>query len=638
MKKKIAVMANGWNSENLSNFMVGLMNAIPEEFADFFIFLGYGTYGYPENAKRAENVIYDLPDLKKYDAIIIFGPGLNFQDVIEKIQKDADEAGLPVISIGLKHPGHYYIGADNYVGMKELVDHMLEKHNIRKMVYMAGSAENEESNIRLQAIIDSTSQHKVPFNTENDVFYTNWEAGRTFEYIGTHFKSPEEFPEAFICANDLLAIAVSQAAEMYFRADPKCVKITGFDNLDNSKVFFPSISTVDQRYDEIGKKAGKYLKKLFKGQDIPVETVVPCKFVPAESCGCPKGKTSGDRRKKYVRSMQLEHQIRSMKDGRIFTLERYIFETHDYKRMKKDMRELLYEQPSFEGQTFYIMFSPVMEKIGEKDESLYPRFELEEKYDVIVGKRNNIPVKKELVDRSDLIPDYKLEGPNEIFVVGVLRYEELICGYLVRGSSADNIRDDSFYDYLNRLNKAFYPYIRNMQLDALNKKLADLMEQDALTHVKNRTAYDKYVRHFNMDIASGERQEFAVAYFDLNNLKTINDKYGHEAGDAYIRNSCKLICDTFKHSPVFRIGGDEFLCIVINDDYKHKDQLLKSMRDEMELREKDPVKYSPAARVSVASGMAVFDKEKDTDVISVVNRADVLMYENKFEMKKGNVR
>ena len=58
----------------------------------------------------------------------------------------------------------------------------------------------------------------------------------------------------------------------------------------------------------------------------------------------------------------------------------------------------------------------------------------------------------------------------------------------------------------------------------------------------------------------------------------------------------------------------------------------------MEAREKDPVKYSPAARVSVASGMAVFDKEKDTDVISVVNRADVLMYENKFEMKKGNVR
>ena len=638
MKKKIAVMANGWNSENLSNFMMGLTDTIPEEFADFFIFLGYGTYGYPENAKRAESVIYDLPNLKKFDAVIIFGPGLNFQDVIENIQKNADESGLPVISIGLKHPGHYYIAADNYVGMKDLVDHMIEKHNTRKMVYIAGSAENEDSNIRLQAILDSTSQHKVPFSIENDVFYSNWEAGRTFQYLGTRYKSPEEFPDAFICANDLLAIAVSQAAEMYFKANPKCFKLTGFDNLDSSKVFYPSVSTVDQRYDEVGKKAGQYLKKLFKGQEIPVETIVPCKFVPAESCGCPKGKVSGDHRKQYARKMQLEHQIRSMKDGRIFTIERNIFETHDYKLMKKDMRELLYNQPSFEGATFYIMFSPIMEKIGEKEESLFPRFEIEEKYDVIVGKRRNIPVKHEMVDRQDLIPDYDAEGPNEIFMVGVLRYEELICGYLVRGTTAVNIRDDSFYDYLNRINKAFYPYTKNMQLDALNKKLADLMEQDALTHVKNRTAYDKYVRHFNMDIASGMVKEFAVAYFDLNNLKTINDKYGHEAGDAYIRNSCKLICDTFKHSPVFRIGGDEFLCIICNDDFKNKDKLLQGMRDEMELREKDPVKFSPAARVSVASGMAVFDKEKDTDVISVVNRADVLMYENKFKMKKGNVR
>ena len=638
MKKKIAVMANGWNSENLSNFMMGIMETIPAEFADFFIFLGYGTYGYPENAKRAECVVYDLPDLKRFDAVIIFGPGLNFPDVIEKIQKNADEAGLPVISIGLKHPGHYYIGADNYVGMRELVDHMIEKHNTKKLVYIAGPADNEDSNIRLQAIKDSTSQHKVPFSIENDVFYSNWEAGRTFRYIGTKYKSPDEFPDAFICANDLIAIAVSQAAEMYFKVDPKKVKITGFDNLDSSKVFYPSISTVDQRYGEVGRNAARYLIKLFKGQEIPVETIVPCKFVPAESCGCNKGKTSGDHRKQYTRRMQMEHQIQSMKEGRIFTIERYIFETHDYKGMQKDMRDLLYNQPSFEGGTFYMMFSPFMEKIGEKEESLFPRFELLDKYDVIVGKRNNVPVKSEQVTRTDLIPDYEPVGPNEIFLIAALRNEELICGYLVRGSTAQNIKDDSFYDYLNHLNKSFYPYIRNMQLDSLNKKLADLMEQDALTHVKNRTAYDKYVRHFNMDIASGEIQEFAVGYFDLNNLKTINDKYGHEAGDAYIRNSCKLICDTFKHSPVFRIGGDEFLCIICNADYKHKDELLKGMRDEMEAREKDPVKYSPAARVSIASGMAIYDKEKDTDVVSVVNRADVLMYENKFEMKKGNIR
>lgn len=638
MKKKIAVMANGWNSENLSRFMTGLTEVMPKEAADFFIFLGYGTYGYPENAKRAESVIYDLPDLSRFDAIIIFGPGLNFKDVIDKVQKNADAAGVPVISIGLKHPGHYYIAADNYYGMKDLVDHMIEKHNVRKLLYIAGSAENDDSNTRLQAIIDSTNQHKIEFNIKDDVFYSDWEAGKALGFVRAHYKSPEEFPDAFICANDLLAMGVSQAVEGFFHYDAQKVKITGFDKLYSGQVFYPSITTVDQRYDEVGRIAADYLVKLYKGQELPLETIVPCTFVPEESCGCLKGKSSGMRRKKYVRRLQMDNQIQSMKDGRLFTIERHIFETRNYKGMQKNLRDLLYNQPSFEGDTFYMLFSPIMEKIGEKEESLLPRYEIEEKYDVIVGKRYNIPVKDETVLRSDLIPNYEPTGPNQILVVGVLRYEDFICGYLVRGSTPALIHDNSFHDYQDRINKAFYAYIRNMQLNALNRKLADLMEQDALTHVKNRTAYDKYVRNFNNEIASGERKEFAVAYFDLNNLKTINDKYGHEAGDAYIRNSCKLICDTFKHSPVFRIGGDEFLCIICNDDYKNKDKLLQAMRDEMENREKDPIKFSPAARVSIASGMAVFDKEKDTDVISVVNRADVLMYENKFKMKKGNVR
>ena len=638
MKKKIAVMANGWNSENLSKFMMGLTEAMPKEAADFFVFLGYGTYGYPENAKRAESVIYDLPDLSKFDAIIIFGPGLNFKDVIDKIQKNADAAGVPVISIGLKHPGHYYIAADNYYGMKDLVDHMIEKHNVKKMLYIAGSAENDDSNTRLQAIIDSTNQHKIDFSLKDDVFYSDWEAGKALNFIRLNYKSPEEFPDVFICANDFLAMGVSQAVEGFFHYEAQKVKVTGFDKLYSGQVFYPSITTVDQRYDKIGRIAADYLIKLYKGEELPLETIVPCEFVPAESCGCLKGKTSGQRRKQYVRRVQMDEQIRSMKDGRLFTIERHIFEAQVYKGMKKNLRDLLYNQPSFEGDTFYMLFSPIMEKIGEKEESLLPRYELEEKYDVIAGKRFNVPIKAESVLRSDLIPDYEPTGPNQILLVGVLRYEDLICGYLVRGSTPALILDNSFHDYQDRINKAFYAYIRNMQLNALNRKLADLMEQDALTHVKNRTAYDKYVRNFNAEIASGERKEFAVGYFDLNNLKTINDKYGHEAGDAYIRNSCKLICDTFKHSPVFRIGGDEFLCIICNDDYKNKDKLLNGMREEMENREKDPIKYSPAARVSIASGMAVFDKEKDTDVISVVNRADVLMYENKFKMKKGNVR
>lgn len=637
MKKRIAVLANGWNCENLSNFMMGLEKTTKPETMDFFVFLSYASYGYNELNRKAESLIYDLPDLKAFDGIIIFGPGLNFQDVIENIQKKADKAGVPVVSIGLKHPGHYFIGADNYVGMKELVDHMIEKHGCKSLVFLAGSRENDDSNVRLKAIKDSMKEHKLKFK-DSDVFYTEWEARRANDFVMQTYKSADEFPDAFLCANDQLALGISQLFETYYHIDPTTVKVTGFDHLDASKIYFPSISSVDQEYITIGKKAGETLSNLFGGKKADKEVHVPCKFAVGESCGCGYSRKAVKERKVYIRRQQLISRFAANKEGRLFVLERAIFQGQTFEAVKKGVQELMYNSMGTEGNTFYIMFDPVLEKIGEKEESLLPRFSLDKEYLVVCGKKDRVPVESKKVDRAQIIPDDAREGANAIYLIGILHYEDLMCGYIVSGTSAREIRDGEFANYQTRLDRAFFPYIKNLQLNTLNKKLADLMEQDSLTHVKNRTAYDKYIRQFQKQVTDGEITEYAVAYFDINDLKVINDKYGHEAGDAYIRNSCKLICDTFKHSPVFRIGGDEFLCIIRNDDYKHRDERLEAMKQEMENRKAAREKYSPAAIVSMASGMAIYEPGEDPDIMSVVHRADALMYENKAQMKRGNIR
>lgn len=637
VKKRIAVFANGWNAENLSNFMMGLEKSAKPESMDFFVFLSFASYGYSELNRKAEALVYELPDLKSFDALIIFGPGLNFQDVIEKIQKMADEAGIPVISIGLKHPGHYFIGADNYVGMKELVDHMIEKHDCKKLMFIAGSKENDDSNVRLKAIKDSMKEHKLKFG-ESDVFYSEWESRRAMDHIRQTYKTPADFPDAFLCANDGLALAASQLMEAYYHLKPTDVKICGFDHLDQSMIYYPSVTTVDQEYITIGKKANEILGKVFAGKKTKDNVLVPCKCVIGESCGCGYSRKAMMERKHFIRRQQLEERFASNKEGRLFVLEKAIFQGQSFDAVKKNVRTLVYESAGSEGDTFYILFDPVMEKIGEKEESLLPRFSLDREYLVVCGKKDKIPVESERVNRTEIIPDYKGTGANTIYLIGNLHYEDLMCGYFAMGINAKNIRSTDFGNYQTRLDRAFFPYIKNLQLVTLNKKLADLMEQDSLTHVKNRTAYDKYIRNFQKQVLSGERKEYAIAYFDVNDLKVINDKYGHEAGDAYIRNSCKLICDTFKHSPVFRIGGDEFLSIVINDDFKNRDELLEGMKAEMERRKQEREKYSPAAIVSVASGMAVYDPNTDTDIMTVVNRADVHMYEDKARMKKGNIR
>ena len=130
-----------------------------------------------------------------------------------------------------------------------------------------------------------------------------------------------------------------------------------------------------------------------------------------------------------------------------------------------------------------------------------------------------------------------------------------------------------------------------------------------------------------------EALAFAVIILDCDNLKTINDQYGHERGDAYIKTACQLICRIFKHSPVFRIGGDEFAVVLQNEDYQNRRELLELFENNM-----DEIQASAEnewEQVSVSLGMAEYDPQSDDSVDDVVHHADKAMYENKRARKGG---
>ena len=120
---------------------------------------------------------------------------------------------------------------------------------------------------------------------------------------------------------------------------------------------------------------------------------------------------------------------------------------------------------------------------------------------------------------------------------------------------------------------------------------------------------------------------------DVNDLKSINDHYGHDSGDIYIKGVSNIVCNVYKHSPVYRIGGDEIVVILQGEDYKIRDELIEKIKKvfiDISHNTKDE-KYM---RYSAAIGMSVFIKEIDTEVYSVFRRADKQMYANKAEMKK----
>ena len=151
---------------------------------------------------------------------------------------------------------------------------------------------------------------------------------------------------------------------------------------------------------------------------------------------------------------------------------------------------------------------------------------------------------------------------------------------------------------------------------------------DALTGVKSKYAYMEAEAQLDHQIETQSQPPFAVVVLDVNDLKKVNDTSGHQAGDQYLRDACRMICQMFKHSPVFRVGGDEFAVIAQGHDYEHIDQLIRGIE---ELNRES----TRAGGAVVACGMARFTD--DTSVASVFRRADMDMYANKQRLKEtGN--
>lgn len=155
----------------------------------------------------------------------------------------------------------------------------------------------------------------------------------------------------------------------------------------------------------------------------------------------------------------------------------------------------------------------------------------------------------------------------------------------------------------------------------------ELAEKDVLTKCYNRNAYNEDIRKKALN------RNIYVIMFDLNNLKTCNDTLGHIEGDRYLTDSVELIKKTFgKCGKIYRIGGDEFCIITENVSADEIRGFIRQL-----IREEDAYNQQfQTAHMQIAVGFAGYDPEKDADLDQTRCRADVLMYENKKQLKAGN--
>lgn len=182
----------------------------------------------------------------------------------------------------------------------------------------------------------------------------------------------------------------------------------------------------------------------------------------------------------------------------------------------------------------------------------------------------------------------------------------------------------------------FLHYVHNKTLD-MTRRLRDhtaYMERQAnvdfMTRTGNTRAYssEKAARQIEID---GGAADFAVAIFDVNWLKRVNDNLGHECGDILIKAAADAIKQTFKNHTVYRIGGDEFTVVVPGATEASMELQFKML--DLEVEKINQTLEAPMT-LAIAKGYSIYDKTTDKKYRDVFVRADKNMYANKEQYHK----
>lgn len=232
------------------------------------------------------NAVYKLIDTRRLDGIILFSGTLsNYIDMETYLSYIEPLRDVPIVSIAENLEGVHSIMVDDFAGMREVIIHLIEVHQYRRIAFIRGPETSEDANGRYAAYCDVLNQYKIPFDPELVVAGEfNRESGMA-AFDALYGKKGVKY-EAIVSSNDDMLIGALLSAERRGLKAPDNFAITGFDDIFEMHVHSPSITTIRQPLYEQGRKACENLLKIIRGEDVPLRTKLPPKLIIRQSCGC----------------------------------------------------------------------------------------------------------------------------------------------------------------------------------------------------------------------------------------------------------------------------------------------------------------------------------------------------------------
>lgn len=635
--KKIALLMDSWKRSFTYAWPAGILRRIKEKDEDInlYIFNSSGNWSYDEAYNIGEYNIFHLPDLKEFDGIILDLNNIRLNNVLEYIINAAKETGKPVISIANEIDDFYYVGIDNYSAIRDIIEHLYKVHKAKTFWFVMGPADNYENNVRAQGLKDFMHENHLSFQ-ESDFYYENYEYICGVNGFHTLMETHKCLPDAIVCANDNIVVGVCEAAAKMGFAAPKDFLITGFDDFDKASYYSPHITTVSHIREEVGARCVDMLCSIWNGEKVPRFNYTGTRPVYSESCGC----TDADfvDMKEHSKN-QIMYGIETDNfEEQMLALEYELMRCNSVSEMTNCIFKCI---PSMKCDAMYLVLDEHMNEFKEKQPDCgYAPIEDEkfhtegypEKMLVELAYENGSLVPQKQIPIERLFPMFDTEESMADFLFMPIHFRSDTVGYFVIKNAVYLMEKQYLFQVVNALTSAMENLHRKEILEYMNRELSMLYIKDPMTSLYNRVGYQKLA--FSLfEKRKQEKNNMIIMYIDMDRLKYINDKFGHEHGDFSIKAIGNAI---LRYAPqdsiAIRLGGDEFAVIIPKEDVRVAEALEEAVC--RELRSVQVEKNLPYP-LSVSIGYVRTDMSTEKELDDYVREADEMMYQKKVQHKKN---
>lgn len=591
-------------------------------------FSAFTIYGSDtKNAAGEHNILHLIP-YEQLDALIVCHDTFNSNEAVEELWKLVTErCQAPIISIRKKVNGCYNILVEDTDAIPAFVRHFHDVHHFDRIAFMSGPYNHPDAIFRLERYKEAMAELGLDC-PEEYIFEGNFWRDCALD-AAKHFMSLKKRPQAIVCANDYMALSLCKELTLQGYSVPHDIAISGFDDVRDARANVPPLTTCYVSVPDMAEKAMETIDTLLNGKEAPACTFVPTKIIIRNSCGC-ESSTMKDLSLSRMYEVEFMEQLINHNAHNTFvsiSLENMTSaeDIGDYLRLEDvpGITRDFYLCLGIHGNGAYPQVKKKAPGFAKRSHSIY-------------SLRDLNPIATSSFETKKLLPPEAIrEEPMTVFFFPI-HYLEYNFGYVAATSNGEEAQDTLFHSWLSLIGNTLENLRIRAKNQALLEKLNMLYHEDFLTKLYNRRGFEQFS---DEEFAESKKHNIKTMTLsiDMDNLKYINDVYGHSHGDLALQTIADAMRQACSGCEICaRIGGDEFA--VFGYDYseekakQYTENFLQYLKD---FNAQSNLPYC----VNASFGYTISDPSLSISRENYMKISDDLLYQNKRKRKEkyGNL-